>query len=270
MSSARPPDTASSSSGGASSSGDFDMPSSVVDAIETHTAEMAERRLYTWLRMDGGEEATLTFRQLRDGAQTVCCALRRRWHVADGDRVMLIYPPGLEFNVAFFGCQYAGVVAVPLFRRLGLGSVLGYFTAGLAIGPYGVGLFPNPESVLHVAELGVVMFLFIIGLEMQPSRLWNLRREIFGLGVSQVVLCGTLLTGVGYAYGVPLPAAKRDALAAAVSLGAMSGHITVRKGEIGDWKNHLSDEEWKLVDDTIAETVAGSQLYEPLAQYAKR
>ena len=108
------PDRAS-SSGGASSSGDFDMPSSIVDAIETHTAEMAERRLYTWLRMDGSEEATLTFRQLRDGAQTVCCALRRRWHVVDGDRVMLIYPPGLEFNVAFFGCQYAGVVAVPYY-----------------------------------------------------------------------------------------------------------------------------------------------------------
>ena len=70
--------------------------------------------------------------------------------------------------------------------------------------------------------------------------------------------------------GVPLPAAKRDALASAVSLSAMSGHITVRKGEICDWKNHLSDAEWKLVDDTIAETIASSQLYQPLAQYAQR
>src|SRR6201988_1511931 len=91
----------------------------------------------------------------------------------------------------------AGVVAVPIFKRLGLGSVLGYLTAGLAIGPFGLRLFTDPQAILHVAELGVVMFLFIIGLEMQPSRLWSLRREIFGLGVAQVVSCGALLTGVG-------------------------------------------------------------------------
>ncbi len=125
----------------------------------------------------------------------------------------------------------AGVVAVPLFRRLGLGSVLGYFTAGLAIGPYGVGLFPNPESVLHVAELGVVMFLFIIGLEMQPSRLWNLRREIFGLGVSQVVLCGTLLTGVGYAYGLPLPAAFIAGMGFVLSSTAVVMQMLNERGE---------------------------------------
>ena len=91
----------------------------------------------------------------------------------------------------------AGVIAVPIFRRLGLGSVLGYFTAGLVIGPYGFGFFSDPETILHIAELGVVMFLFIIGLEMQPSRLWGLRREIFGLGLAQVFLCAFLLTLVG-------------------------------------------------------------------------
>ena len=76
------------------------------------------------------------------------------------------------------------MVAVPLFRRLGLGSVLGYLAAGLAIGPFGLRLISEPESILHVAELGVVMFLFVVGLEMRPSRLWGLRREIFGLGRS--------------------------------------------------------------------------------------
>ena len=80
----------------------------------------------------------------------------------------------------------AGVVAVPLFRRLGLGSVLGYLAAGLVIGPFGLGLFSDPQTILHVAELGVVLFLFVIGLEMQPSRLWAMRGEIFGLGVAQV------------------------------------------------------------------------------------
>ena len=82
----------------------------------------------------------------------------------------------------------AAVVAVPLFKRAGLGSVLGYLAAGLAIGPFGAGLFSDPMAILHVAELGVVMFLFIIGLEMQPSRLWAMRRDIFGLGLAQVLL----------------------------------------------------------------------------------
>jgi len=97
----------------------------------------------------------------------------------------------------------AGVAAVPIFKRLGLGSVLGYLTAGLIIGPYGVGLFNDPEAILHVAELGVVMFLFIIGLEMQPSRLWGLRREIFGLGAAQVLVGGLVLTMIGVAAGFP-------------------------------------------------------------------
>ena len=70
----------------------------------------------------------------------------------------------------------AAVVAAPLFRKLGLGSVLGYLAAGLLIGPFGLGLFDDPMTILHVAELGVVMLLFIIGLEMRPSRLWSLRR----------------------------------------------------------------------------------------------
>ena len=69
----------------------------------------------------------------------------------------------------------AGVVAVPIFRRMGLGSILGYLAAGLVIGPFGLRIFSEAEAILHVAELGVVMFLFIIGLEMQPSRLWGLQ-----------------------------------------------------------------------------------------------
>src|SRR5262245_38787845 len=104
----------------------------------------------------------------------------------------------LVHAVALLG---AAVVAVPTFKRLGLGSVLGYLVAGLAIGPFGIGLFTDPQSIIHVAELGVVMLLFIIGLEMEPSRLWALRREIFGLGVVQVGTCGALLTGAGILLG---------------------------------------------------------------------
>ena len=98
----------------------------------------------------------------------------------------------------------AAVVAVPLFKRIGLGSVLGYLAAGLAIGPFGMGLISDPATILHTAELGVVMYLFVIGLEMQPSHLWSLRKAIFGLGSMQVVVCGLLLTGVGLAFGFPL------------------------------------------------------------------
>ena len=98
----------------------------------------------------------------------------------------------------------AGIgVAVPLFKRLGLGSVLGYLAAGLAIGPFGLKLVTDSHAIIHIAEFGVVMFLFVIGLEMKPSHLWGLRRQIFGLGSLQVVVCAILLTGVGLLYGFP-------------------------------------------------------------------
>lgn len=86
----------------------------------------------------------------------------------------------------------AAVVAVPLFRKLRLGSILGYLAAGVVIGPFGLGLFTDSASTLHVAELGVVLFLFIIGLELNLARLWAMRRDIFVLGTAQVVLTGLL------------------------------------------------------------------------------
>jgi glutathione-regulated potassium-efflux system protein KefB len=123
---------------------------------------------------------------------------------------------GLEHAVALLA---TAVVAAPLFRRLGLGSVLGYLAAGLVIGPFGLGLFRDPENILHVAEFGVVMFLFIIGLEMRPAKLWALRKEIFGLGAAQVLACILLLTFVGVALlsWVGIPPAQSWA---AASIGA--------------------------------------------------
>ncbi len=108
--------------------------------------------------------------------------------------------PDLVSVVTLLG---AAVVAVPLFKRLRLGSVLGYLAAGLAIGPFGLGLFSDPLTILHVAELGVVLFLFIVGLEMEPARLWSLRREIFGLGLVQVAGGMAALSLVGVALGYP-------------------------------------------------------------------
>lgn len=126
----------------------------------------------------------------------------------------------------------AAVVAVPLFKRLGLGSVLGYLAAGLAIGPFGLGLFSDPQSILHTAELGVVMFLFVIGLEMRPSHLWSLRRQIFGLGSLQVVVCGLLLTAVGMAFGFPLAVSFVSAMGFVLTSTAIVMQLLGERGDI--------------------------------------
>lgn len=125
----------------------------------------------------------------------------------------------------------AGVVAVALFKRLGLGSVLGYLAAGLAIGPFGLGLFADSGAILHVAELGIVMFLFVIGLEMQPTRLWALRRQIFGLGAVQVGACGLLLTAGLVAYGFAPAVAFVGSMGFVLSSTAIVAQILDERGE---------------------------------------
>src|SRR5690606_34201533 len=125
----------------------------------------------------------------------------------------------------------AGVAAVPLFRRLGLGSVLGYLAAGLLIGPSGLAFFADAEALLHIAELGVVMFLFIIGLEMRPAKLWKLRRQIFGLGAAQVLTCGALLTLVGIAAGLPWAVAAVGAMGFVLSSTAVIMQTLDEAGE---------------------------------------
>jgi glutathione-regulated potassium-efflux system protein KefB len=139
-------------------------------------------------------------------------------------------PSGLNLGHAV-ALLAAGVVAVPLFRGAGLGSVLGYLAAGLVIGPFGLGLFSDPQTLLHVAELGVVLLLFIIGLEMRPRTLWDLRREIFGLGVAQVLTCGALLTGVGMAAGLPAATAAVGAMGFVLSSTAVIMQLVSEAGE---------------------------------------
>lgn len=90
----------------------------------------------------------------------------------------------------------AALAVVPLFDRLKLGAVLGYLAAGVLIGPHVLGFVDDPESTLHFAEFGIVLLLFVIGLELRPARLWQMRRDIFGLGLLQVVLCGAAITAV--------------------------------------------------------------------------
>lgn len=126
----------------------------------------------------------------------------------------------------------AAVVAVPLFKRIGLGSVLGYLAAGLAIGPFGLGWFSDPQTIIHTAELGVVMFLFVIGLEMQPSHLWALRRAIFGLGSLQVLVCGAMLTLVGVAFGFSWTVAFISAMGFVLTSTAIVMQLLGERGDI--------------------------------------
>jgi len=126
----------------------------------------------------------------------------------------------------------AAVVMVPIFRRLGLGSVLGYLAAGLIIGPFGFGWFSDPQAILHVAELGVVMFLFVIGLEMRPSHLWSLRGEIFGLGALQIGVCTLVLTGVALLLGFSPPVAFVGAAGFVLTSTAIVMQLLSERGDI--------------------------------------
>lgn len=109
------------------------------------------------------------------------------------------------------------LVFVPLAVRLGLGSVLGYLLAGVAIGPLGLALVSDPVALLHTSELGVVLMLFVIGLELEPRRLWAMRRAVFGGGTAQMALCAALLMPVGLLLGWSWQAALVAALALALS-----------------------------------------------------
>jgi glutathione-regulated potassium-efflux system protein KefB len=125
----------------------------------------------------------------------------------------------------------AAVVAVPLFKRLGLGSVLGYLAAGVAIGPFGLALFTDPASILSTAEIGVVLLLFVIGLEMKPSRLWSLRRQIFGLGIAQIATSGALLTAVAWLAGYEVEAAFVAAMGFTMTSTAIVLQLLEERGE---------------------------------------
>ena len=96
----------------------------------------------------------------------------------------------------------AAIIMVPISRRLGFGSVLGYLAGGIIIGPSGLGLVDDPEHILHFAELGVVFLLFIVGLELQPSRLWVLRKMVFGLGSAQVLVSAALIALIAWWFGL--------------------------------------------------------------------
>ena len=116
----------------------------------------------------------------------------------------------------------AAVLAVPLAKALGLGAIIGYLAAGIAIGPWGLGLVSNVQDILHFAEFGVVLMLFLVGLELQPSRLWALRRPIFGMGSAQVLGCAAVLCALGALAGLPWRVSLVGALGLALSSTAIA------------------------------------------------
>ncbi len=127
---------------------------------------------------------------------------------------------GFLFNLVVY--LSAAVIAVPLFARIGLGSVLGYLAAGVCIGPWGLGLIKNVGDILHFSEIGVVLLLFLIGLELEPRKLWTMRRPILGVGGTQVLVTAGLLFPLGVWLGLRWQTALVAALGLALSSTAIA------------------------------------------------
>ena len=128
-------------------------------------------------------------------------------------------PSWLTYSLIYLS---AAVIAVPLFKALGLGTVMGYLAAGMAIGPWGLKLVSNVDDLLHFAEFGVVLMLFLIGMELEPRRLWSLRRPIFGWGSAQVLACAAVMTAVAMLFGVRWKVALVASLGLALSSTAIA------------------------------------------------
>jgi glutathione-regulated potassium-efflux system ancillary protein KefC len=128
-------------------------------------------------------------------------------------------PVWLTYSLIYLA---AAVIAVPLFKAIGLGTVMGYLAAGMAIGPWGLKLVSNVDDILHFAEFGVVLMLFLIGLELEPRRLWSLRRPIFGWGSAQVLACAAVMTAVAMLFEVRWKVALVASLGLALSSTAIA------------------------------------------------
>ena len=144
------------------------------------------------------------------------------WNPAIGYLYTMEHMPAWLINSFIY--LSAAVLVVPLSKALGLGAIIGYLAAGIAIGPWGLGLVTNVQDILHFAEFGVVLMLFLVGLELDPKRLWTLRRPIFGWGSAQVLGCAAALTLTAMLCGV----AWRTALVGALGLALSSTAIALQ------------------------------------------
>src|SRR6478736_5078327 len=154
----------------------------------------------------------------------------------------------------------AAVVAVSLSRRWGLGAVIGYLAAGVLIGPYALNLARDVEATSQLSEFGVILLLFVIGLELSPQRLWLMRRAVFGAGLAQVVLSGLLLGAAALAFGLGWKSALIVGLALIPLLGAQ-----VATSETGDLANVL-----RIIGVMVAVAVGGRYLMRPVFRIVAR
>ena len=127
----------------------------------------------------------------------------------------------------------AAIVMVPIFQRLGLGSVLGYLAAGTLVGPWGFAIINRVDEIQHIAEFGVVFLLFIIGIELRPARLWAMRRQVFGLGTAQVMVTGLAIAGLALLFDQSLKVAVIIGFGLALSSTAFGLQILTERGEMG-------------------------------------
>ncbi|MDX1668357.1 MAG: monovalent cation:proton antiporter-2 (CPA2) family protein [Limnobacter sp.] len=137
----------------------------------------------------------------------------------------------------------AAAIAVPLFKRFGLGSILGYLAAGVVMGPSILGLIDDPEKVLHFSEIGVILLLFVIGLELEPAKLWNMRNRVVGLGAGQMGLTAVILYFVLHSvFGMESNSALVISMALALSSTAFAIQLMADKGILGnqDGRNGFS------------------------------
>ncbi|MBS0848295.1 glutathione-regulated potassium-efflux system protein KefB [Citrobacter sp. JGM124] len=137
---------------------------------------------------------------------------------------------GADFLLAGVLFLFAAVVAVPIAARLGIGAVLGYLLAGIVIGPWGFGFISDVDEILHFSELGVVFLMFIIGLELNPAKLWQLRRSIFGIGAGQVIFSALILGGLLILAKFSWQAAIIGGIGLAMSSTAMALQLMREKG----------------------------------------
>nr|WP_319484947.1 monovalent cation:proton antiporter-2 (CPA2) family protein [uncultured Cohaesibacter sp.] len=130
--------------------------------------------------------------------------------------------------IVFLG---AAVVAVPIAKRIGVGAIIGYLIAGMVIGPFGLGAIHSVEKIQPIAELGVVLLLFVLGLELNPNRLWRMKSDIFGLGSSQILLTGFVLAGIMTMIGLKQPVAIIGGFGMALSSTAFAVQILKDRGD---------------------------------------
>ena len=149
--------------------------------------------------------------------------------------------PGLAGGMLITGAVMLGaaLLFVTIFRKLGLGATLGYIVGGALIGPHALGLVADPEAIMQVSEIGIAFLLFLVGLELHPSRLWRLRKDIFGFGLAQVLLCGAALSALMHlGFDLTIEAALAIGLPLALSSTAQvlpmlrsTGQLNTRHGE---------------------------------------